>query len=181
MRGRLYGHRGNAPAVPVITRPGISEDSTRTERGRILIAVLLAHPALLRDVEHAFAEIDLPASCDRLRKELLAWAEHADVLDSPALMTHLTRSGLSADAERIGATASLSLPDFAQPDAMPRDAEVGWWHIFGLMNRGRLQEELIAAQRAAADNLNEGTQRRVIALREALNRVMETEPEEPVV
>ncbi len=184
MRDRLYASRGavrGTPApLPAIPRPEISEDSTRAERGRILTAVLLAHPALLRDVGHAFAELDLPASCDRLRKALLAWADHADVLDSPGLVSHLTSSGLLADAERIGATASLSLPDFAQAGAMPSEAEAGWWHIFGLMNLGRLREELIAAQRAAADNLTEGTERRLVALREALDRVTAAEPEEPV-
>ncbi|HJS86161.1 MAG TPA: DNA primase [Acetobacteraceae bacterium] len=175
-----YRSRSTPAPLPVIPRPGISEDSTRAERGRILTAVLLAHPALLRDVSHAFAEIDLPAPCDRLRKALLAWADHVDVLDSPGLVSHLTSSGLVAEAERIGATASLSLPGFAQAGAMPSEAEAGWWHIFGLMNRGRLQEELIAAQRAFADNPNEGTQRRLIALREALDRVTAAEPEEPV-
>jgi DNA primase len=62
---------------------------------------------------------------------------------------------------------------------MPGDVEVGWWHFFGLMNRVRLQEELIAAQRAFTDNPNEGTERRLVALRVALDRVT-AEPEEPV-
>ncbi|HJS84773.1 MAG TPA: DNA primase, partial [Acetobacteraceae bacterium] len=175
MRDRLYAPRGTHAPLPIAARPEISEDSTRAERGRILVAVLLAHPALLRDVEHAFADIDLPASCDRLRKELLAWAERADTLDSRTLEDHLTISGLLADAGRI----REPLPDFAQADAMPRGVEAGWWHIFGLMNFGRLREELIAAQRAAAENLNEDTQRRLVALREALDRVT-AEPEEPV-
>jgi DNA primase len=174
MRDRLYVSRGVPAPPPAIARPGISEDSTRAERGRILTAVLLAHPALLRDVEHAFADIDLPASCDRLRKELLAWAECAEVLDSRTLEDHLTSSGLLADAGQI----REPLPDFAQASAMPRGVEAGWWHIFGLMNLGRLREELTAAQRAAAENLNEDTQRRLVALREALDRVT-AEPEEP--
>ena len=175
-----YRSRSTPTPSPAIARPGISEDSTRAERGRILTAVLLAHPALLRDVEHAFAEIDLPAPCDRLRKELLAWAEHANALDSLALVSHLTSSGLLADAERVAAPVPFPLPGFAQAGAMPRDAEAGWWHVFGLMNRGRLQEELIAAKRAFEDNPNEGTQRRLIALREADHRVTTAEPEEPV-
>ena len=179
MRDRLYVSRGTPAPSPAIARPGISEDSTRAERGRILTAVLLAHPSLLRDVEHAFAEVDLPAPCDRLRKALLAWADHADVLDSPALISHLTSSGLLADAERIVAPVPFPLPGFAQADAMPRDAEAGWWHVFGLMNRGRLQEELIAAKRAFEDDPHEGTQRRLIALREADHRITTAEPEEP--
>jgi hypothetical protein len=62
---------------------------------------------------------------------------------------------------------------------MPRDAEAGWWHIFELMYLGRLREEIVAAQRAAADNLNEDTQQRVVTLNGAYQRVMATDPEEP--
>ena len=180
MRDRLYAPRATTVSLPVAVRPGISEDSTCVERGRILTAVLLAHPALLRDVEHAFAEIDLPAPCDRLRKALLAWAEHADVLDSPALVSHLTSSGLLADAERIAAPVPFPLPGYAQAGATLREAEVGWWHTFGLMNLSRLQEELIAAQRALAEKMNADTHRRVVALNEAVRRAIETDPEEPV-
>jgi DNA primase len=177
---RLYPSRRMARSATATTRPGISKDATRAEQGRILTAVLLAHPALLRDVEYAFAEIELPVFCDRLRKSLLAWVDHADVLDSPGLMTHLTSSGLWAEAERIGAAMPLSLPNFACASAMPKDAEAGWWHIFELMNLGRLREEIIAAQQAAATNLNEDTQQRLVALNEALQRVMASELEEPM-
>jgi hypothetical protein len=33
---------------------------------------------------------------------------------------------------------------------MPADAEAGWGHIFGLMHRGELEQELAAATRAFA-------------------------------
>ncbi len=173
--GRKDARGGTRRPVALAARPPISDAQTRAERGRILTAVLLAHPAILRDVEHAFAEVDLPAPCDRLRKALLAWAEDAGTLDSGALVAHLTISGLEAEAEQALAT----LPDFAHADAMPGDAEAGWWHFFGLMHAGQLREELVAAERAAEVNLDGGTQRRVIALRIALERMVATEPDEP--
>ena len=163
--------------VAIGARPPISDAQTAAERGRILTAVLLVHPAILRDVEHAFSEVALPEPCGRLRKALLAWADQADVLDSQALITHLTISGLAAEAEQALAMAPVPLPGFAHADAMPGDAEAGWWHIFGLMHLGRLREELAAAERAARVSLDDATQRRMIALHDALERVMATEPD----
>ncbi|MGA9865060.1 MAG: DNA primase [Acetobacteraceae bacterium] len=164
-------------SVVIGARPPISDTQTGAERGRILTAVLLAHPGILRDVEHAFSEVALPEPCDRLRKALLAWADHPDALDSRALITHLTISGLAAEAEQALATAPVPLPRFAHADAMPGDAEAGWWHIFGLMHLGRLREELVAAERAARVSLDDAAQRRLIALHDALERVMATEPD----
>ena len=61
----------------------------------------------------------------------------------------------------------MPLPDCARPDAMPAEAEAGWWHIFGLMNRDRLEEEWLAAGRACAVQLDDASQRRLIALTKA--------------
>src|ERR1700691_6251672 len=58
--------------------------------------VLLRHPGLLHDVEEALGTIDLAAPLARLRNELVLWAEHAQALDSGALLTHLTSAGLAA-------------------------------------------------------------------------------------
>jgi DNA primase len=65
------------------------------------------------------------------------------------------------------------LPACAHPDAQPAEAEAGWWHIFGLMHRGRLEEEVAAASRDFASRPDEAAQRRLIALctaRDALRR-----------
>ncbi len=167
--------RNGGRPKPVPPRPAISETATRAERGRILTAALLAHPGLLRDVEHAFTEVALPADCARLRAALLDWAEQADVLDSAGLTNHLTISGLMAEAKQIRALA----PAFARADAMPSEAEAGWWHIFGLMNLPRLLEERAAAQQAAGADMNAATQHRLIALNLALDRVTAAEPEDP--
>jgi DNA primase len=176
-RGRLPG----APRRPVAisARPSISDAQTGAERGRILTAVLLIHPTILRDVEHAFAEVVLPEPCARVRKAVLAWAGQADALDSRALLTHLTTSGLAAEAELTLATAPVPLPGFAHADAMPGEAEAGWWHIFGLMHLGRLREERAAAERAFRVSPDEASQRRMVALYTAWERVMATEPDEP--
>ena len=67
------------------------------ERARILTAILLRHPVLLHDVEHAYAGLDLPRRSPRLRDAISTWAETAEILDSHALMSHLTHSGLHSE------------------------------------------------------------------------------------
>ncbi len=117
------------------------------ERGRILVATLLNHPGLLHDVEHAFAEIVLPDYLARLRDALFGRAEGSEPLDSPSLLAHLNAVGLAADAARALSALPVPLPGCAHPGAMPAEAEAGWWHIFGLMHRDRLDEEVAAAGR----------------------------------
>jgi len=108
-----------------------------------------------------------------LRTELVHWASVAQTLDSAALITHLTSAGLAAEAAQALSAVPYPLPACARPDAQPAEAEAGWWHFFGLMHRGRLEEEVAAASRAFVDRPDEATQRRLIALRtarEALSR-----------
>ncbi len=156
-------------------RPG---DQTR---GRVLLAVLLHHPALALEVEEALGDLALPAPLIRLRDAVLAWV-HAMIaksgapegglnshpaLDSPALFDHLAEIGLGAQVGEVRACA----PAFAAPGAPLADVAEGWWHFFGFSHRERLGEELAAAQRDFAANPNPRTQRRLVALREAQNRL----------
>jgi DNA primase len=155
-------------AAPATPRPRLTDDAASDERSRILLAVLLRHPALLRDVGHALAELDLCEAWRGLRDALLAWSDHADVLDSGGLMNHLTTSGFAAAAAQALATVPVPLPGFASAEAMPGDAEAGWWHIFGLMHRSRLEEEVAIAKRAFERSPEPEQQLRLTALRRAL-------------
>ena len=160
-----FGRSGNglAPLRPV-ARTRFTAAAASAERERILTAILLHHPDLLHDVDHAFAELALPEPLDRLRATLLNWSETADVLDSEALITHLLRSGLATEVAQALSAVPVPLPACAAPNAMPAEAEAGWWHIFGLMHRGRLEDEVAAASQAFAKHGDEATQRRLIAL-----------------
>jgi DNA primase len=173
------GPHGAAKRPIVPPRPPISSDDTRAIRARLLTGALLRHPMLLRDVEDAFRGLDLPADCTRLRKALLEWADQADALDSQHLMNHLTFSGLAPEAEQLLGMDAVRLSGFARADAMPEEAEAGWWHFFGLMNLPRLREELERATLAAAACMDDATQRRVTALRRAVDRIFATDTDEP--
>ena len=169
---------GRLPHAPLpysrpIARTTFTADAAAAERERILTAILLRHPELLRDVEHAYADLPLPSPLNQLRATLLAWAETTDTLDFGGLMSHLSHSGLAAEAVQALSAVPVPLPACAAPDAMPAEAEAGWWHIFGLMHRERLEEEVVAASRDFAERADGAAQRRLIALcaaRDALRR-----------
>ena len=144
---------------------------------RILTAILLRHPMLLRDVEHAYVGLDLPRPLATLRTALQEWAEAAEILDSQALMTHLTNSGLQAEADQALARGPVPLPACASSAAMPAEAAAGWWHIFGFLNVQRLGEEIALAETACAQDLTPQSQNRLLALKAALNKVNSGEPD----
>lgn len=56
---------------------------------------------------------------------------------------------------------------------MPAEAEAGWWHVFGLMHRSRLEEEVASAMQDLSRNADEPAQRRLIALCTARNALLE--------
>ena len=164
---RFYASRKRAgkPAPPprAARRAPVELDATQAERGRCLVAILLRHPDLLRDTEEAFAGLVLPSRMARLR-DIILHASEQDVLDSTALLSHLNASGAMEEAAQALSSSPYPLPACAHADAMPAEAEAGWWHIFGLMHRSRLDEEVMAASRAFVERPDEAAQRRLIAL-----------------
>jgi DNA primase len=182
-RGRFFATRRAArdgrkgPPARSLPRPRFAPEGVTYERCRILTAILLRHPMLLRDVEHAYVGLDLASPLAALRTALQAWAETADILDSPGLMSHLTLSGLQAEADQVLATAPVPLPACASSAAMPAEAEAGWWHIFGFLSVQRLGEEVALAEAACRTDLTPQNQNRLLALKAALNKVASGEPD----
>ncbi len=160
-----------------VIRPLLRPDNTTVERARILTAILLRHPFLLHDVGHAYNALPIDPALARLREAIEIWAESAETLDSTGLMNHLTRSGFERDVEHILAPVPMPLPACASAEAMPAEAELGWWHIFGFLNVEHLREEVALAEADATRNLTPDTQRRLAALSEAFNKVRSGEPD----
>ena len=168
----------NPSAAPLSgPRPAANATLIAAERTRILTAILLRHPALFHDLEHAYAGLDLDPPLAQLRDAIGDWAMHAEVLDSQALIDHLTKLGLHLEIERILAGTPIPLPACASPSAMPAEAEEGWWHIFGFLNVDRLREEVDLARQEMAKGLTGETQRRLERLKDALNKVSAGEPD----
>jgi DNA primase len=156
-------------SAPRHLRPSLLAGNTtaNNERMRNLCAILLRQPSLLHDVGEAFAGLALPDWLATLRDAILDWSDDSEVLDSASLTDHLSKSGREAELAQALAPLPMPLPACASASAMPAEAEAGWWHIFGLLNRERLEEEWVAARDECAQNLNEATQRKLLALSSA--------------
>jgi DNA primase len=172
-RGAAAKHR----PLPRIARPALHHDGAAAERTRLLTAILLRHPGMLHDVAHAFSTLPLAPHLVRLRDAIEAWAEMSEALDSAVLMDRLTKSGFEHDLRLVLAEAPMPLPACASAEAMPAEAESGWWHIFGFLNVEHLREEVNQAEADATRNLTPDTQRRLMALTEAFNKVRSGEPD----
>jgi DNA primase len=177
--GSRFNRTASSPTLPIRTgpRPLANPAAVAAERARILTAILLRHPHLFRDVEHAYAGLELEPPLTQLRDAITEWAIHAEVLDSQALMDHLDGFGLRTEVERVLAGTSVSLPACASALAMPAEAEEGWWHIFGFLNVDRLRQEVDLARQDMANGLTAETQRRLERLKDALNKVSAGEPD----
>jgi DNA primase len=162
---------------PHVPRPALRQDNATFERARILTAILLRHPFLLDDVAAAYSTLPMAPALARLRQAIEDWASAAETLDFPGLTDHLTKSGLEQDVQHVLAGAPMPLPACASMEAMPAEAESGWWHIFGFLNEERLREEVALAQAEAARNLTPETWRRQKALVEALAKIRSGEPD----
>ena len=175
MPARRLGRPGPAKAPPAFHRPIPGPLAAAAERGRQLVAILLHHPGLLHDVEEAFGDIDLPPAMARLRTAILQWGAASQTLDSGSLITHLNGIGLAAEAAQALSAVPAPLVACAAPDAMPAEAEAGWWHFFGLMNPIRLEEEVAAAMREFTRMADKTVERRLIALCTARNALRQGE------
>ena len=162
---RRPGAKGK-PAPPArAPRQAPDPAATRDERARCLVAILLHHPVLLRDTEEAFAGLDLPPDLARLRDEILHLEDHA-ALDSAAVLSHLTASGLKAELASVLSTG-LPLPASIRADAMPAEAEGEWWHLFGMVRLAQLDDEIAEAQRNYEATQDGAAASRLIGLRNA--------------
>jgi DNA primase len=179
-RGQKWDKRGpqlGIPNGPRIPRPVLHQDNSTSERARILTAILLRHPFLLHDVAQAYNALPMDPALTRLRDAIEHWSESAETLDSAGLMDHLTKSGFERDVQHVLAVAPMPLPACASVEAMPAEAESGWWHIFGFLNVEHLREEVALAKADADRNFTPDTQRRLMALSEAFNKVRSGEPD----
>ena len=126
-------------------------------------------------MEHAYGALTLPPPLDRLRHALRDWAQARKCLNSTGLISHLNQAGLAAEAAQALSAVPVPLPACAATDAQPADAEAGWWHIYGLINRGRLMEEVAQAERDFTTRWDKPSERRLIALKMARDTLLEAE------
>ncbi|MXP62610.1 DNA primase [Roseomonas sp. M0104] len=161
--------RGRAGPPPLdLPRPGIDPAEVRQEQARCLLAVLIAHPWLLPEVEEALMQLDLPDGvAARLRYRLVTWQAGAERLEADDLVNHLNETepeGL-AWARRF----TRAPPAAAAAKALPKQVAESWWHFYaGLRGEAALLAERQAALRDWQETNDPAAQTRIIRLNELL-------------
>ncbi len=170
--GRPGGGASQSAGVGAgVGRPRPSETESDLQRGRILLCLLLRHPAILHDEEDVVGSLPLPETTHRLRRLMLDWIHAGGSLDAAELMDHLRALGCAADAEALTSAVDAILPAGARAGAMPAEALETFWHYVGLVRRSTLAQEVETARDAFARQCDEPSQRRLIALRTAQQRL----------
>ena len=175
LRDRFYAstRRGSGPvraSPPARTLPGAEVGA---ERHRALLAIVLNHPVLINDVAEALSSLSMSPLHGCVRDQVLHWHHSAETLDSEALLNHLALSGYAAEARIVLSDRPIPLPACANVAAMPAEAEAGWWHFFGLLNRPRLEEEVAAARAAFERAPDAAAQDRLVRLTAARLALLE--------
>ena len=155
-------------------RPTLSDDASHEERACLLALTALHTPSILHDVEDAWHRVALPDWLASLRNAILDSAhEHPPALDSTPAIDHLRLSDRDGHLSRAIEIVRRrgGMPHFAQPGAMPAEAEQGWWHFFGLMQHARLDEEIDMARALLANDFTDRRVTRVTALVQAREKL----------
>ena len=170
-RNRYYADRPRSNARPGKPGPArivrVALQDPARERARIVTAILVRHPALLADLGEAFSTLDLPGPYDRLRDALLGFAERTLPLDSAGAIAHVEAAGLAQEVADLLSASPTPLPGCASAGAMPAEAEAGWYHFFGLINRPHLEDDFTSAAKNLADRFDNANMMRSTALAEA--------------
>ena len=178
-RGKANG-KPQKPAAFIRDTAPPDGAATQLRRARLMLATLLAHPALVPDVEEAFARVRLPETESRIRDALSSFVGVAKTLDTESLFTHLSQLGLSDEARLIEAVAAEDFrPD---PDASPAQVAETWWSWYILMD---FSIEMLRAQRDEHEQFwkahqdDSGAWSRLIKYNELLRQAMAGECGEP--
>ncbi|MFQ5785834.1 MAG: DNA primase [Alphaproteobacteria bacterium] len=171
-RARRPPGAGRSPPEPPLP-DGLGSDPAGLgeRRERLLIAMIVNHPALLDTVTEEFAKIEFAdAELDRLRGAILEIAVLEPGLDSAALKNHLSTRGFSGVVDRLSGPLDWSergLGDrLGKSEAPLSELEKRWRYASSRHSRLVTRRiELKAAEQALAENTTEENFARFEAIR----------------
>ncbi len=153
------------PAAHAGARPRPFVDVGRL-RQQILLALIVSHPALLREESEVLAGLELTApDLDKLRAEIIKTADQHRNLDSADLKSHLRDRGFAEVLEGLLSPNLYIHAPFARPDAAPGAVRAGWRHTLALYRQDRAKAEIEEAERALANEMTEENFARFVARR----------------
>jgi DNA primase len=146
-RGARPGVRpGPDPRQPRLADPGprrrLDAAAGARAQERILLAVLINHPAVLGHVEDRLGALKLGDSrLDLLRQSALMQMAQQPYIDSQTLRAHLAGVGFARELDSLLGPETYTHARFARPEADPSDASAGWDDTFRWHQREVLQQE----------------------------------------
>lgn len=173
-RDRPQGGRGGfATALPMHQAAGLPPTSRNpyARRERLLLAMVLNHPALAEIQHEELAALDFrDPALDRLRAAILDAVARHPGLDSGSLARHLSGQGFAGEIARLVGPDGLPLPWNAKPDAAFADAQMAWLHVAARHRRLiTLEAELRAAEAKLAEDTTMESWNRFRALQQAID------------
>ena len=140
---RLVAQSPLLAALPPRRMPDAKDAQVR--RARVMLAILMAFPAMIPEVEEAFSHVRLADTDEPLRTALHDFVVQTSNLDRDSLTTHLRLARLDELAEEVQAQARAEFR-FAM-DASTAEAARNWWSLYELMD---FSIDMLSAQRDEA-------------------------------
>ncbi len=160
------GNRPPVMAAPV-GKPVFSAGTAHYER---LLAAIINHPAIFEQVEEELGELHIPHErLDLLRQTLLTVLSTGQELDTASLEHHLMEQGFGSEVKSVLSPAVYTHAGFVRPGAAEKTVLDGWRETRKIMERDSLWKELMAAQKALAENFSKENEERLMAIYTALN------------
>ncbi len=170
--GKWQGKPNVAPTGVTLRRPAFSESRIPLQ---ILLACILNHPALFREVEDEFGRISFPD--DRMgalrQAMLMVLGIDEEGLDSKGLETYLMQQGYETELKMVLSDAIYTHAGFARPNSELDVVRKGWQDTVSLIQRKSVKRELQAAGQTLAGEFSDENEQRMMALHRS-NRSNET-------
>ncbi len=149
-----------------------SEDGRAEARERVIVACILNHPDLLRELADDFAAVEIGShEYNSLRLAILdVAAQHAGQEEAPlngeGLARALGERGFARSVAALGGASAQVLDWFARAGAAREDALIGFQQVLALHRRfGNLRAELAESELALAEDMTEAQWERLRALK----------------
>lgn len=142
-----------AASSPPVVRETLPVDRLRE---RILLAVVVNHPALLERVGERLGSLRFAdKELDKLRQEVLKHLDRCAGLDSVVLQRYLDASGFAGSlASLLGPSTYVHAP-FARQAAADEAALHGWEHTYNLHLHKELKADIDRAEARLAENMSD--------------------------
>ncbi|MDB5490724.1 MAG: dnaG [Micavibrio sp.] len=170
--GKWQGKPNVVPTGVTLRRPAFSESRIPLQ---ILLACILNHPALFRDIEDEFGRVNFPDDRMGALRQCILMVLGADEegLDSKGLAAYLMQQGFETELKMVLSDAIYVHAGFARPNSELDVVRKGWQDTVSLIRRKSVGRELQAAAQTLAGEFSDENEQRMMALHRS-NRSDET-------